>query len=119
MSVFLIPTDEPLDEFVGAVLLRENQAKLAKKYGIQQFEKPTPDAQIRSIGFNPTTQTWYGWSHRAIAGFKVGDTVKKNDVIADGVAANLRKMRDFPVGFTAKTLQDCRDMAAKFSEEVS
>ncbi len=99
--------------------LLEGQKELVKKYSVDKLELPTPDAQIRSVGFSSKTQTWYGWSHRAIAGFKVGDTVKKNDVIAVGNAANLRQMRDFPVGFTAKTLQDCRDMAAKFSEEVS
>lgn len=99
--------------------LREGRAEIAKKYGITQFELPTPDSQVKSIGFNSETQTWYGWSHRAIAAFKVGDVVKKGDVIAVGNAANLRQMRDFPVGFKAKTLQDCRDMAAKFSEEVS
>lgn len=99
--------------------LTEGRSEIAKKYGITQFELPTPDAQIKSVGFNPQTKTWYGWSHRAVAGFKVGDVVKKGDMIADGTAASLRQMRSFPVGFTAKTLQDCRDMAAKFSEEVS
>jgi len=99
--------------------LLEGQKELAKKYGIEVFEKPHPGSQIKHIGLNPTTNTWYGWSHRAIAGFKVGDTVKKGDVIADGNAAYLRGGRRFPVGFTAKSLQDARDMAATFADEVS
>lgn len=33
-----------------------------------------------NIAFNPEEQKWYGWSHRAICGFAVGDTCKKGDV---------------------------------------
>ena len=32
-----------------------------------------------NIGFNPITNMWYGWSHRAIYGFGVGSTCKKGD----------------------------------------
>ena len=32
-----------------------------------------------SIGFCEHEQKWYGWSHRAIYGFGVGDRVKKGD----------------------------------------
>ena len=31
---------------------------------------------VCSIGFNPTEQKWYGWSHRAIYGFGIGSEVK-------------------------------------------
>jgi len=31
------------------------------------------------IGFSPKDDKWYGWSHRAIFGFKVGSTCKKGD----------------------------------------
>lgn len=100
--------------------LREGQKELAKKYGIEQFDYPRPDAQVRSIGFNPKTQTWYGWSHRAIAGFKVGDVVKPKDMIAnpDGWPVQ-RGQRVFEPGYKAKSLQDARDMAAAFAEWVA
>jgi len=47
--------------------------------GIVDFQN-TGNGAVANIGFNPTEQKWYGWSHRAICGFKVGDSVKKGDV---------------------------------------
>lgn len=29
--------------------------------------------RVVSIGFHPQEQKWYGWSHRAICGFQIGD----------------------------------------------
>jgi hypothetical protein len=54
---------------------------------------------------------WFGWSHRAIFGFKVGDgyKVKKGDCL-EGY---------FPIGFEAKTEEDCKKMASAFSDSVS
>jgi len=43
---------------------------LVEKYGITRFELRTSKSQVCSIGFNEKTKTWYGWSHRAIRGFK-------------------------------------------------
>lgn len=34
---------------------------------------------VASIGFSEKEQKWFGWSHRAIAGFGVGSTVSKGD----------------------------------------
>ena len=104
-----------------APLLETSQAALALKYGIEEFDYPTPTSSIRHIGFAPKTQEWYGWSHRAIAGFKVGSTVKKGDVIAQGEAADLKSGGPgaFPIGFVAKTLADAKRMAAQFAIEVS
>ena len=31
------------------------------------------------VGYSPKDGKWYGWSHRAIYGFKVGSTCKKGD----------------------------------------
>jgi hypothetical protein len=45
---------------------------LTEKYGIQEFDLSAPDHTICTIGFNPNTNIWYGWSHRAIFGFKIG-----------------------------------------------
>ena len=118
MPIFTCANGDGADDFVP---LRENQATLAKKYGIEHFEFPFPSSGVKSVGFNPKTQTWYGWSHRAIAGFKVGDVVKKGDVIAAGAMLGppLRNQRIFEPGFRAKSLQDARDMAASFAEWVA
>lgn len=42
---------------------------LVKKFGIQRFEKSDTKDNVCSIGFNPDTKTWFGWSHRAISSF--------------------------------------------------
>jgi hypothetical protein len=52
--------------------------RLCKKRGIAP-ELRTPNSNVCSIGFCEQEQKWYGWSHRAIWGFGIGDTVKKGD----------------------------------------
>lgn len=44
--------------------------RLVKKYGIQKWYKRTKTSTIASIGYNPDTKKWYGWSHRAICAFR-------------------------------------------------
>jgi hypothetical protein len=102
----------------GGSLRETSQQDLAKKYGIEAFEHPYADSGVKNIGFAPTTNKWYGWSHRAIFGFTVGDMVKQGDIIAQGGEFS-RPDRSFPVGFTAKTLTDARAMAAAFADGVS
>jgi hypothetical protein len=81
---------------------------LCAKRGIRP-EKRTPTSNVCSIGFNETEQKWYGWSHRAICGFGVGDVVEEGDCAAETL----------PAGFTAKTLKDARAIACAFAECVS
>jgi len=78
-----------------------------------------------SIGFCQREQKWYGWSHRAIFGFGVGDVVKEEDCTAssgwiDGVdpEGNPDPLV-LPVGFHAKSLDDARRMAVAFASSVS
>lgn len=55
--------------------------KLLLERGItDQIQPARNDSTVCTIGFNPTEQSWYGWSHRAMLSFKVGDTVKPGDV---------------------------------------
>ncbi len=37
------------------------------------------EGNAANIGFNPTEQKWYGWSHRAIYGFGIGSECKLGD----------------------------------------
>jgi len=60
-----------------------------------------------SIGFSEKEQKWYGWSHRAIYGFGIGSKVKKGDCGYKGKA------------WTAKTLDDAKQMAKDFADAVS
>ena len=67
---------------------------------------------------------WYGWSHRAIYGFKIGDKVKKGDCCASSGWTDeyLETHPDpyiLPVGFKAKTEKDCKKMAMAFASSVS
>lgn len=47
-------------------------AKYLIEKGIEA-EHAAPGGTVCCIGFCPTQQKWYGWSHRAMCGFGVGD----------------------------------------------
>lgn len=44
--------------------------RLVNKWGISVFEKTDPTHCVCSIGYNLHKRLWYGWSHRAIHGYK-------------------------------------------------
>lgn len=52
--------------------------RLCKKRGIAP-ELAYPDNNVCCIGFCEKEQKWYGWSHRLMNGFGVGDLVVKGD----------------------------------------
>lgn len=81
---------------------------LIRKKGILP-QLRTPTSAVCSIGFCEKEQKWYGWSHRAIYGFAIGDSVQAGDC-TDAA---------FPEGFTAETLEDAKRMAEAFAESVS
>lgn len=72
---------ERLDTVIVADSLTE--AKNGKKSGLQKFkdqhgimgQKAASTHSVHSIGFSEKEKKWYGWSHRAIVGFKVGDKI--------------------------------------------
>lgn len=53
--------------YVGEV---KDAMRLWKKYGIERFYKLTRDGNVASVGYSPRRKKWYGWSHRAIYGYK-------------------------------------------------
>lgn len=81
---------------------------LCQKRGIIP-ERSTPEHNVCSVGYNATEKKWYGWSHRAIAGFGVGSKVESGDIVAD----------HFPVGYEATTIEDAKRMAQAFAKDVS
>jgi hypothetical protein len=99
--------------------LHENQAKLVAKYGITELAYPSPTSTIRHMGYSPSRKQWYGWSHRAVAGFGIGSRVKSGDVLANDVDPLPGMRKTFPVGYTAKTMDDAKAMAAAFALAVS
>jgi len=67
------------------------------------------DELTHGVGFSPKEGKWYGWSHRAINGFKVGSTCKKGDCHYNSDRGE----------WTAKTMSDAKQMAQDFNEGVS
>lgn len=53
--------------------------RLWKKYGIEKFYRGGC-GETTCIGYNPKTKTWYGWSHRAIFGFKKGQRKRRKNM---------------------------------------
>ena len=49
-------------------IIRESIEDLIKEH---EIKRPN-DIQKTPIGFSEKEQKWYGWSHRAFYGFKVG-----------------------------------------------
>jgi hypothetical protein len=58
-------------KFIGT----EKEMKFFLKKGITDFDISGNGDSVCSIGFNPKEQKWYGWSHRAICGYGIGDKV--------------------------------------------
>jgi len=98
--------------------------RLVVKYGIAP-EKIRQTDCICSIGFSERDQKWYGWSHRAMCGFGIGDVVKEGDCTAmsgwtaEYLSQHPEEDMSLPVGFTAKTLDDAKRMAIAFADSVS
>jgi len=87
-------------------------------------ELRTGTSNTCSVGFSEREQKWYGWSHRAIFGFGIGDVVEEGDLCATSGWTDeyLKDHPDdnvLPVGFKALTLNDAKRMAIAFAASVS
>jgi len=88
-------------------------------------ELASPKHSTCSIGKSHKDGKWYGWSHRAISGFKIGDKVKEGDCTASsGLTDEYLKEHpeedlSLPIGFEAKTEEDAKRMAIAFADSVS
>lgn len=93
--------------------------------GIIMIQKAEPQDNTASIGYSPIENKWYGWSHRAMYGFTIGDVVKKGDLTAtSGLIEEYRIQHpdedmSLPVGFKAETMKDAKRMAIAFANAVS
>lgn len=85
--------------------------KQARHLGERGIIPELADAKhtVCSIGRSTKDGKWYGWSHRAIHGFRKGDRVKEGDVTDELL----------PVGFEAATEEDKRAMAVSFASSVA
>ena len=96
---------------------------LMVKRGIKP-EKANPDDNVCTIGYSAEKNKWFGWSHRAIYGFQIGDVVKEGDCcnssgwIDEYLLEHPEKDLSLPVGFEAKSMDDAKRMAIAFAESV-
>lgn len=79
--------------------------RLAKKYNITRF--------VGSTGLDEKKGIWYGWSHRAVFGFKIGDKIFEEKFGDDKTHFNKHGKK------TIKTLDDAKLAAERFSSYVS
>lgn len=88
-------------------------------------EKSLDTHNVCSIGKSVIDGKWYGWSHRALYGFSIGDEAKEGDLVTksgyvDGyLEEHPEEDRRVPVGFIAKTDEDAKRMAIAFADSVS
>lgn len=74
----LAPKDQPIaltyavSKVDGCYIGDEKTAKMLAEKGISP-ERAQKDYDVCSIGYSEKDKKWYGWSHRAIKGFGIGD----------------------------------------------
>jgi hypothetical protein len=88
------------DDYIGSV---EDAQRILDK-GIKP-EVASPDDKVCSIGFNEEEQKYFGWSHRAIKGFGVGDKTKR--MFSDDEEK------------TIQSFDEAKQAAIEFAEDVS
>jgi hypothetical protein len=89
--------------YIGEI---EEAKFLCDKIGIIP-EKSDSNHSVCSIGFCPKDGKWYGWSHRAIHGFKIGD--HKLTLSPDGSES----------GGVINNNVEAKEAAIKFADSVS
>jgi len=86
---------------------------LCKKRGLTYIQKTHPNACVCSIGYNPKEKKWYGWSHRAICGFGIGDRIFEEEYGDDHTS--FKKHGNEVI----KSMEDAKKAAMAFASSVS
>jgi len=86
---------------------------LCEKMGIREIQPRTSNSNICSIGFNEAEQKWYGWSHRAICGFGIGDKIFNRKYGDENTKWNKRGK------VTIRNLSEAKQAAKSFAKYVS
>lgn len=119
-SVTINDTDEPVimiscytpkGDYLGD---RDTVKHLIKEYGITQFEAHEGStSRVVAMGYSPTAMRWYGWSHRALAGFGIGDKIFEAE-FGDDQTPFIEHGTE-----TIETLEQAFQAAKAFAEYVS
>ncbi len=78
-------------------------------------ELATPEHTVCSVGYSPRGKRWFGWSHRAIVGFKKGDRVFEERFPGATDKTPFRRHGRLVI----ETLADARLAAVRFANSVS
>lgn len=97
-------------DYIGDVKVARALAKL----GIMP-ELPSPAHTVCAVGYSAKEKKWFGWSHREIVGFKIGDMIF--DERMPGATGKTPFVQDGTVPI--KTLADAREAAVAFAAYVS
>ena len=115
----------------GAYIGGRDFAEILMELDIKPERAPRPETRKYdsntpcSIGFSEKEQKWYGWSHRAIYGFGIGDVAKKGDCVCSSGRTKecLEEHPDWDMriepGTRVETLEDARRFAIAFADSVS
>jgi len=112
------PNDKPCEikaaythngDYIGS---SKNAHFLCKKRGIKP-EKADSNNCVCSIGFCKKEQKYYGWSHRALCGFGIGDKIFQDRFGNDHTLFTKHG------SVTIKTLEDAKKAAISFARYVS
>ena len=109
----------------GYIGSEEEYKILVERYELVLIQKANPNHNTCSIGYSSKENKWYGWSHRAICGFTIGDTVKEGDLTATSGFTEEYRIQNpdedmsLPIGYVAKDLNGAKRMAIAFAEAVS
>jgi hypothetical protein len=93
-------------KFIGS----PDDAKFFAERGIVPEAKPGLD--VCSIGFCEKEQKWYGWSHRAVFGFGIGDDYYHPETMWNGAGSFAPKK-------SICTMEEAKESAIHFSDDVS
>lgn len=86
---------------------------LCKKMKLREIQKAKKTHCVATIGYDKQQKKWFGWSHRAICGFKVGDKIFEQRFGNDKTLYHKHGKK--PV----KTLADAKLAAKRFARYVS
>ncbi len=101
-------------------LLESMRDDIQKKFKISKFED--------GLGYSEENKKWYGWSHRAIAGFGIGDMMYDEKWVHPDDDPNDpwdKQEKTMKTPFTQhgnekiKTMEQAKEAAKRFAKSVS
>ena len=91
---------------------KSNLEKFKEKHGIVS-QKAKSSHQSHSIGFSEKEKKWYGWSHRAMVGFGIGDKIFEMNFGDDNIPYVRHGKK------TIRNMNDAKESAIRFARYVS